>query len=280
MRKTLIAAIAALTSMGVSAHAADIYGGSYKDAPVVYAPAPIWAGLYVGGSVGFGVGDTSGSIEFDRRRFEGDDDDVAVLREIAVERRDERIDFIDFLEALLQSENDVNGAIYGAHIGYNFQRNSNLVYGVELGINGTGMDGSGTCAVLGYCSRSMDWYATAVGRLGYASGRTLFYGFGGVAWGDVKTEIGIASPGLTIFEGEETHVGWTAGVGIEHALTDRFIVGIEYSHVDLGEEDTTLSIEGRAIPGITDKVDLEFDAIKVRGSYMLSGGREPLETYK
>jgi outer membrane immunogenic protein len=188
-------------------------------------------------------------------------------------------DFVDFLEALLQSENDVNGAIYGAHIGYNIQRN-NWVYGVEFGINGTGMDGSGTCVVIGYCSRSMDWYATGVGRLGNASGNTMFYGFGGVAWGDVETEIGIASPGLPFLKGEETHVGWTAGVGIEHALTDRFIVGIEYSHVDLGEENTALSFDGETIKGISSDVDLEFDAIKVRGSYKLTGGREPLESYK
>lgn len=275
MRKALIAAVAAFAGMSASAHAADIYDGSLKDEPTVYAPAPIWAGLYMGWSAGFGVGDTSGKVKFDQ------DGREYVRTALTDKNVNSKVsgDFVDFLEALLQSENDVNGAIYGAHIGYNVQRNS-LVYGVELGINGTDMDGSGTCVVIGYCSRSMDWYATAVGRLGYAAGNTLVYGFGGVAWGDVKTEIGFVSPGLTILEGEETHVGWTAGVGIEHALTDRFIVGVEYSHVDLGEEDTALSIGGEKISGITDNVDLKFDAVKVRGSYKLTGANEPLESYK
>ena len=272
MRKALIAAVAATVGMSSTALAADLGGGSYKDEPVAYAPAtPVWAGLYVGGSVGFGVGDTSGAIKFDEP-----------------ERRDELQgmvedhgggDGIEILEALLQSEYDVNGAIYGAHIGYNFQRN-NLVYGVELGINGTDMDGSSPCGVIGFCQRSLDWYATGVARLGYASGNTLFYGFGGVAWGDVKTELGLVSPGVPLVEGSETHVGWTAGVGIEHALGDRLIVGVEYSHVDLGEEDTDLSFDGHKIEGITDQVDLEFDAVKVRASYKLTGSDAPLESYK
>lgn len=38
-----------------------------KDAPSAYdAPAAIWAGLYVGGWAGFGVGNTSGRLTFDK----------------------------------------------------------------------------------------------------------------------------------------------------------------------------------------------------------------------
>lgn len=61
MRRTTIAAFAAAASMSTTAYAADLSGGSMKDAPAEYdAPAPIWAGLYVGGTVGFGVGNTTG----------------------------------------------------------------------------------------------------------------------------------------------------------------------------------------------------------------------------
>jgi hypothetical protein len=42
MRIALIAAAAAFTGMSLSAHAADIYGGSLKDEPVVYeAPTQV-----------------------------------------------------------------------------------------------------------------------------------------------------------------------------------------------------------------------------------------------
>ena len=50
-----------------------------KDAPSAYdAPAAIWAGLYVGGWAGFGVGNTSGRLKFDKRD-EGDYEPAEVL---------------------------------------------------------------------------------------------------------------------------------------------------------------------------------------------------------
>ena len=55
---TVMAAAAAFVGGAAVANAADL-GGSYKDAPVDnYGPGYSWAGLYVGASAGFGVGDT------------------------------------------------------------------------------------------------------------------------------------------------------------------------------------------------------------------------------
>ncbi len=237
MQKTLVAAIAAVMAIA-PAHAGDLYGGSLKDAPVVQTYVPDWGGLYIGGSAGFGVGDTSGEL-------------VGI--------------------PLLQSKYDVNGAIYGAHIGYNWQR-GDIVYGLEAGYNGSAIDGSSSCVLLLNCQRELDWYATGVARLGYASGSTLFYGFGGLAWGNVSTEIGFLSPAVPFLEGDESHFGWVAGVGLEHAFNDRFSVRVEYSHVDLGEEDTTLNFVGGGTLPVDDSVDLSFDAIKIGVSYKLTGG--------
>ncbi len=269
MQKTLVAAFAALMGVG-SAQAADLgggYGGSLKDAPVVQSYAPSWAGLYIGGSVGFGVGDTSGKARFDD--FDYEDEDVS---KIEVRKG---YSLVDLVERVLQSKYDVNGAVYGVHAGYNVQR-GNLVYGLEAGFNGSAIDGASPCVGLLFCERELDWYATGVARLGYASGSTMFYGFGGLAWGNVTTKIGLLSPGLPFLEGEETHLGWVAGAGLEHAFNDRFSVRIEYSHVDLGEEDTKLSLSGYTLP-ITDEVDLSFDAVKIGASYKLTGGSQPLK---
>jgi outer membrane immunogenic protein len=251
MYKNVIAGFAALIGMGGVVHAADL-GGSVKDGPAAAASyAPIWAGLYVGGSVGFGTGDTSGQLKFD----------------------DERL---DFLERLLQSDYDVNGAIYGAHIGYNIQRDS-LVFGVEVGLNGTDIDGSTDVLVFGKSERELDWYATAVARLGYASGKALFYGFGGVAWGTVETTLSVPLLDASV-SGESDHVGWTAGVGIEYAMTERFSVRVEYSHVDLGEETAEIGLGNDF--SIDDEVDLSFDAIKIGASYRFGGGDHGLEPLK
>nr|WP_170937389.1 MULTISPECIES: outer membrane beta-barrel protein [Rhodomicrobium] len=249
----MIAALAAFAGMSTTAYSADLdRGGSLKDAPAAYdAPVFAWTGLYIGGSVGFGAGDTSGTPKFDHGGKA----------------------FDDLITSLFSTDYDVDGAIYGAHVGYNIQRDSNWVYGVELGLNGTDIDGSQPIlAGILQSERELDWYATAVGRLGYASGRTLFYGFGGVAWGKVETTISLL--GHEILNGDETHVGWTAGVGIEHAFTDRFSARIEYSHVDLGEEDHALA------QGLSSEVDLDFDAIKIGASYKLFDGYHSLEASK
>jgi outer membrane immunogenic protein len=253
----VLAAAVALVGGANIANAADL-GGSYKDEPVAsYGPGFSWAGLYIGGSAGFGVGDTSTTLNLDYR---------AVEKMVSDSGSGNGLEIFDY---------ELNGAIYGAHIGYNFQR-GNIVFGVEAGINGTDMDGSDSILGPVFTSeRELDWYATAVGRLGYASGKTLFYGFGGVAWADVTSTASFL--GYKIDEQTETHVGWTAGLGIEHAISDRFIVRVEYSHVDLGEETTSYSLGDYG--SLEKDVDVKFDAIKVGASYKF-GGRDHLEPMK
>jgi outer membrane immunogenic protein len=269
MFKKIIAVLAASVGVCGAASAADL-GGSLKDdvAPVA-AYSPIWTGLYVGGSVGFGVGDTSGQLK--SFEYGGDPKTAAVAREV----EDRGIDF----SSLFSSDYDVDGAIYGAHIGYNWQRGP-VVFGVEAGLNGTDINGQDTVrSILGLIDinseRELDWYATLVGRLGYASGNTLFYGFGGVAWATVDTTLSVPLLGFST-SGESDHVGWTAGVGIEYAMSERFSVRVEYSHVDLGEETATLGVGDFRIK---DDVDLSFDAIKIGASYRF-GGRDHLEALK
>jgi len=234
MRKAILGAIvlavAGVIVLSGAASAADVYarGGSLKDEPVG-AFLPTWAGLYLGGSVGYSWGDAENT-------FPGDVFDI-----------------------------EPDGAVYGAHVGYNFQR-GNVVFGVEASINGTNMEDS---LFGGGLVNELDWYATGVGRLGFAHGSTLFYGFGGVAWGQVTTTLVVAG---NTFTDEETHVGWTAGVGIEHALSDRFSLRLEYAHVDLGSED----VFGReGCSGC--EVDFDFDVIKVGASYRFGGHDETLK---
>ena len=222
MRKTMMVAAAALmTSFGAAA-AADLggYGGSTKDGPVAYGPGISWAGLYAGASVGYAWGD--GEL---------------------------------FVGPSLQT--DLDGAVFGAQIGYNFQRD-NIVFGVEASFNGTDMDGSGFG---GEVTSELNWYATAVARLGYSAGDLLVYGFGGVAWGDVTL-------GVEGLESEETHVGWTAGFGVERAVSDRFSVRLEYAHVDLGTEDHFVDVCGSC------EGSAEFDVVKVGVNYRFGSRHE------
>ncbi|MFP3921967.1 MAG: outer membrane protein, partial [Dichotomicrobium sp.] len=243
----------------------------------------IWSGLYVGGTVGFGTGDTSGKLDIDIEEKE-------YLRSAVAPDGVGGDDFVDAIEAFLATDYDMDGAVYGAHVGYNWQR-GNAVFGIEAGLNGTDFDGHTDCVIgLVDCNRELDYYARVVGRLGYAVDNLLFYGFGGVAWGDVQTKISaFGEPvddllgGETSFDNEQTHVGWTAGAGLEFAFTDRFFAGVEYAHVDLGEESyNVFSYEGCDCDiDIDNNVDMSFDVIKIRASYKLwDRDREPIDSYK
>jgi outer membrane immunogenic protein len=275
MLRTIAIGLASIVSASVSAYAADLGGGSIKDAPVAYGPQHSWAGLYVGGSAGYGSG------ELDRTRTQD------VIFGMDSFRRSYHG----------ESSRDLDGAIYGAHIGYNWQF-GHIVAGLEASFNGTDIeDCSRICNEGGIDTRTqLEWYSTAVARLGYAEGGWLLYGFGGLAWGSAKVS---ATDNLPVIEdkfipnpsrisdihgGSIDHIGWTAGLGLEYAFSDRLSVRAEYSHVSLGEESIDLGTYTdliiRSTNHFSDKVGIEFDAVKIGASYKLyspEGAVEPLK---
>jgi len=119
-------------------------------------------------------------------------------------------------------END--GWLGGGYAGVNVQRDSNVVLGVE--VDGTLTSKSGTSATT---TVSNPWNATLRGRLGYAVNRLMVYATGGLAVGGVTVE---DSVGPT--DESDTLIGWTAGAGVETAMTDTVIGRVEYRYTDLG----------------------------------------------
>lgn len=144
-----------------------------------------------------------------------------------------------------------NGFAGGVTAGYNFQSGS-WVFGpeLELGwasnddvtVEGDGRNEPGLYTEYGF-------YGAVTGRVGYAANRTLFYGKAGVAFARIKNAGGEFDgvgdeddDGKWGFDGnesgfgEETHVGWTIGAGVEHALTDQWSIKGEYMFADFGSE--------------------------------------------
>jgi outer membrane immunogenic protein len=234
--KLAVIGLAVSGAMGLSgaAHAADVYqhGGSLKDEPAPIV-TPLWTGLYVGGSVGYGWGDISNTFDI------GSDDGP-----------DKQSDSPDSF-------------LYGGFVGFNIQ-SGNIVFGAELGLNVTDFDASTFDDTV---TNHIDRYYTAVGRLGYAYGDWLLYGFGGAAWASVKT----GELQTFVHHDEASQMGWTAGAGIERAFSDRFSVRLEYSHVDLGSA-TVLKDD-------PDKVDVNFDTVKIGAVFKLTDDH-PLEALK
>lgn len=114
------------------------------------------------------------------------------------------------------------GWLAGGYVGYNVQGPSNWVYGLEADAMWSGIAGSNLN------SDRINYLATLRPRIGYAFGDFLLYGTGGLAVGGVTTNNGGAA--------SATHVGWTAGAGIEAALTSNLVGRVEYNYVDLGSK--------------------------------------------
>lgn len=118
--------------------------------------------------------------------------------------------------------NDVSGFAGGVQGGYNWQSGP-VVYGLEADLQGSGA--SGTFAAYKF---SNPWFGTVRGRIGYAIDNVLFYGTGGIAFGDVRGQLGALS---------ESHAsaGWTAGVGAEFGFAPNWSAKVEYLYVDLND---------------------------------------------
>ena len=113
------------------------------------------------------------------------------------------------------------GFVGGAQAGYNWQTGP-WVFGVEGDIEATGAED--TFAPWKF---SNPWFGTMRGRAGYAFNNILFYGTGGLAFGELRGEtwFGLAE--------SHTSAGWTAGVGAEFGLAQNWSAKIEYLYVDL-----------------------------------------------
>jgi len=234
MRKMVgvIAGLALGSAALLSAGAANADGytrGSVKDVPQYFS----WTGFYIGGSAGLVTGNTTGDPG---------------------------------LAGLLTTDYPLSGALYGGQLGYNWQTGA-TVFGIEAGFSGADISGTTNSVAVLTCKRDVNWLATVVGRAGIAMDRSLLYAMAGVAWADVDTNVSIV--GIPLLSGSDTHVGWVAGFGFEHAFTNRVSTRIEYSHVDLGSENTGLSLAAGPVV-VTDKVDVRLDTIKLGVNFKLN----------
>src|SRR5947209_8630329 len=115
-----------------------------------------------------------------------------------------------------------SGFAGGVQGGYNFQ-NGPFVFGLEADIQASAAND--TFAPWKF---SNPWFGTARGRIGYALNNLLFYGTGGLAFGELRGQ----AFGLTE---SHTTAGWTAGVGAEFGLAPNWTAKIEYLYVDLSD---------------------------------------------
>jgi outer membrane immunogenic protein len=149
-----------------------------------------------------------------------------------------------------------SGLVGGAHAGYNWQQGS-WVYGLETDLSGTSLKSSmsGGLTSIAPCpgdgastSAKVDWYGTVRGRAGWATGNVLFYGTGGLAYGQVDLSSTYNALGFsTIAQTSSVRAGWVAGAGIEYLLQPNLTLNLGYQYVDLGTANLASSMTAGAV---------------------------------
>lgn len=253
--KNLLAASALLFASVAQVSAADL---------VVSEPEPVfsWTGFYAGGHAGIGWGDA----DYTFAREGGDD--------FPFENYYNR-DAGDTLS------HRMSGGLLGIHAGYN-QQFDNFVLGLEASLSAAGIGKSKVVSPFypesDLISTKVEWFATLTPRLGYANDKWLFYGKGGLAYGQVRSRIETRdfdseypSDGNHVTE-TFRRLGWTAGAGVDYALSDNIIIGVDYNYVDLGSHTISrFAVDSRTGDrqdfGSTHDVDTSWHAITARVSW-------------
>ena len=129
------------------------------------------------------------------------------------------------------------GGVFGGQLGYRWQWNQ-LVFGVEGSWDWAGLSDSFTGVSQGFGfteGLKIKSLYTVTGQVGWALDRTLIYVKGGWAGATTHATVvndnaqgGVFSTGDT----PQTVHGWTVGGGIDYAIWQNLIVGIEYDHFD------------------------------------------------
>lgn len=65
----------------------------------------------------------------------------------------------------------------------------------------------------------------------------------------------------------KTHVGWTAGAGLEAALSDRWTAKVEYLYSDFGSEDYTVTWFSDPF---SEDIDLSMQTVKIGLNYQFN----------
>ena len=195
MRKFLLAIAAITALLGTSAFAADM---AVKAPPPPPTPASAysWTGFYAGGNAGYGWKDPTATFT---------PDTFTVLL----------VTCHNFFCPPPASFN-IQGALGGLQIGYNWQINQNWLVGFETDFNWSDVKGTGTSNfVFGDPTTSSNfqafenikWFGTVRARLGYLpTNNLLLYGTGGLAYGRIDENVSLNSTRSGFTDGSTSFV--------------------------------------------------------------------------
>ncbi len=257
------------------------FGGPPADAP---APPPAFAGLtgpwnaptdwsgpYIGINGGFGWGNSG------YRFTPGGSGDGDGLFAPDNDPADDGFGVVTGPGGFTQN---MHGGVAGGQIGFN-QQWANLVLGLEATADWSGVSATSTNVLNTNSSpvsyeTKLRWLATITPRLGFAWGNMLFYGKAGLAAAELGSSLNAPNYGpATSFSTTHDYIGWTAGLGVEMALYQHLVVGVEYDAYGLNGQ----HFGGEPSPNTTYPLDYSirptFGTLLARISYKFGGPLAP-----
>ncbi len=208
------------------------------DGPAVAADLPLkapvfktvydWTGFYIGGHVGYGGGSVGPN---------------------------------PLPEQGVIFPHSVTGLIGGYELGYNKQLSNHIVLGIEADASFTSPLDPVALTPAPF-NTTIDYVGTVRGRVGYAFGTWMPYVTGGLAWGHSHVDINDAA-GAVVSSPGQTQFGWTAGAGVEFAVSGNWSAKAEYDYIDLSRRMYDLSAFG--LPGLN--VDPKLHLVKFGLNY-------------
>jgi outer membrane immunogenic protein len=157
----------------------------------------------------------------------------------------------------------VSSAVGGLYAGYNYQIGL-AVLGVESDIEAANLTGGFLDTTVGGSGTTqLDWQGSLRGRAGFTTGRTMFYGTGGLAFAQIDhTYTNLISGVAETNSG--LRIGWTAGGGIEFALMPNVLARVEYRYTDYGPYRYN---SVTAFPGFSGVQEPRFSAVRAGVAY-------------
>ena len=161
-------------------------------------------------------------------------------------------------------EHSATGFAGGVHLGWQKQW-GNTVAGLEVAYTALNTDITSHTSILDVPvarSTEVSNLVLVTGRLGYANDNILAYAKGGYASAEVDFDLRIGAPAV-VGAASDRDQGWTAGVGLEYAIRDNIILGVEYNFVHLNVDSRTLAPVG----AIVRNADVDLQSILARVSF-------------
>ncbi|WOH53966.1 outer membrane protein [Bradyrhizobium sp. sBnM-33] len=238
--KAIAASALAVMAATSVASAADM-APRYTKAPPPLVEVWNWTGFYIGGNAGYSWGRGHSDVSY-----------FNTLTGLPI---------VPPAGSILGAGYNMDGAIAGGQIGYNWQAN-NWVFSLEADAQWSDEKGRGvlSCAATGVggpclpgltflppgvtgtslaVDTHLEWFGTLRGRVGVlATPRVLFYGTGGLAYGSFKTTgtmAGVTPAGVavaSVSSNDDIRFGWTVGAGVEGKITSNWSAKLEYLYMD------------------------------------------------